>query len=87
MNSPIFLIIKHGRINSLLFNFLTIIIIIIIIIIMIIIIIIIIIIIELILLITMLTIEILFTINSLKKTILLKHYLQFRSFKKEKKKF
>ena len=54
-----------------------------IIIIIILIVIIIIIIIEHILLITMLTIEILFRINSLlKKTILSKHYLQFRSFGK-----
>ena len=34
------------------------------------------------LLITMLTIKILFTVNSLKKTIPSKHYLQFFSFKK-----
>ena len=36
-----------------------------------------------ILLITMLTIKILFAINSLKKTIPSKHYLQFLSFKKK----
>ena len=38
---------------------------------------------EHILLITMLTIKILFTINSLKKTVLSKHYLQFLSLKKK----
>ena len=40
------------------------------------------IIIEIILLITMLTIKILFIINSPKKTFPSKHYLQFLSFKK-----
>ena len=44
--------------------------------------IIIIIIIIIIILITVLTIKILFSINSLKRTILSKHYLQFLSFKK-----